>query len=131
MRARPGDRVAARKRYNMKALGQLVDSNRLTGVARPSEESSGPHHRDEDESDEPVGVVDVESPDEVVEVIEPSDLWSDDLNDDHGLGALFEEGDPVGQSVESGSEGLLDGTDGSILEEQEADSAPSTGEPAD
>lgn len=127
----PGDRVAARKRYNMKALGQLVDSNRLTGVARPSEESSGPHHRDEDESDEPVGVVDVESPDEVVEVIEPSDLWSDDLNDDHGLGALFEEGDPVGQSVESGSEGLLDGTDGSILEEQEADSAPSTGEPAD
>lgn len=32
-----GDRIAARKRYNMKALGRLVDSNRLTGVSRPTE----------------------------------------------------------------------------------------------
>lgn len=29
------DQLAAHKRYNMKALGRLVDSNRLTGVARP------------------------------------------------------------------------------------------------
>ena len=34
----PGDRVAARKRYNMKALGHLVDSNRLTVVSRPPAE---------------------------------------------------------------------------------------------
>lgn len=29
------DKYAAQKRYNMKSLGRLVDSNRLTGVARP------------------------------------------------------------------------------------------------
>lgn len=30
------ERLAAHKRYNMKALGRLVDSNRLTGVSRPT-----------------------------------------------------------------------------------------------
>lgn len=29
------EQLAAHKRYNMKALGRLVDSNRLTGIARP------------------------------------------------------------------------------------------------
>ncbi|HET8931493.1 MAG TPA: hypothetical protein VFN21_12610 [Acidimicrobiales bacterium] len=32
-----GERSAAHKRYNMKALGRLVDSNRLTGVSRPTD----------------------------------------------------------------------------------------------
>lgn len=30
------ERLAAHKRYNMKSLGRLVESNRLTGVARPA-----------------------------------------------------------------------------------------------
>ena len=36
------ERIAARKRYNMKSLGRLVDSNRLTGVARPAELDAEP-----------------------------------------------------------------------------------------
>jgi predicted regulator of Ras-like GTPase activity (Roadblock/LC7/MglB family) len=39
--------MAAHKRYNMKALGRLVDSNRLTGVTRPPGE--GPSKRERDE----------------------------------------------------------------------------------
>lgn len=39
------EQLAAHKRYNMKALGRLVDSNRLTGVARPDSLESKPPHR--------------------------------------------------------------------------------------
>ena len=128
------DGVAARKRYNMKALGQLVDSNRITGVARPTEVSSGPHHRmtnepdvddaDATEDDEIVDAVDVGEADADAEVavddlepgaavVEPDEAelrLPDDLADDHGLGALFDEGDPVGHPATSGPEALLEGT---------------------
>jgi len=43
------DELAAHKRYNMKALGRLVDSNRLTGVARPVETPSPLPRRDDRE----------------------------------------------------------------------------------
>jgi predicted regulator of Ras-like GTPase activity (Roadblock/LC7/MglB family) len=124
----------------MKALGQLVDSNRLTGVARPTDVSSGPHHRVEDAP--PPDAVDDDAPaddvavDEVeVDVVEASlvevveadaddvaladdqpplaDLGlPDDVSDDHGLGALFDDGDPVEHDATFGPEALLDGSDG-------------------
>jgi predicted regulator of Ras-like GTPase activity (Roadblock/LC7/MglB family) len=89
------DGVLARKRYNMKALGQLVDSNRLTGVARPTEVSSGPHHR----------VDDVPPPDAV-----DDDAAVDDLDgDDH---EVDDEVDAAGADLADLDETDADETDG-------------------
>lgn len=54
------DRLAAHKRYNMKSLGRLVDSNRLTGVSRAGD--VGPSGASRTARDL-LGVVDADDPD--------------------------------------------------------------------
>ncbi len=57
------DEMAARKRYNMKALGRLVDSNRLTGVARPAGEGPSKRRRDDVDDGEQFADVTAATPD--------------------------------------------------------------------
>ena len=85
------DRMAARKRYNMKALGALVDSNRLTGVSRPDdEEHSGPHRRDA--ADELVD--DIETAD-AVEFEAPTDVEARQDDDEAAAAELVDATDLV------------------------------------
>ena len=83
-RREQAERMAARKRYNMKALGALVDSNRLTGVSRPDgDEHSGPHRRtaQEEPVDDTVSADEVE-PDVSADVDARQDEVEPDVSSD-------------------------------------------------
>ncbi len=98
------ERIAARKRYNMKSLGRLVDSNRLTGVARPAELDAEPdlprrsRDRDDEGDADETGTGEPASADVAESAVDESRESADaaELSDDDSAGAADGASEDIG-----------------------------------